>query len=710
MRTLRALTFGLVCVACNPTLKLPGEARTPPTAPGGASAVRVGTARADITPPPGPATFGHGPDSLAAQGYWTRLYCRAFVFERVDGARYAIVPCDLAAVSLLLQREVAARVSDVVPTTRLMLSATHTHHGPAHYFENVGYSEVMSTRRPGLDSNMVNFLAGRIATAVKEAAAHPVLARIRWTRRPVWGLARNRSREPFYANVDRFHSRFPPPTGLPEALRRVDPELDVLQIEEARRPGVPIATMAFFAMHPTVLPAHSRLFDGDTHAVASRLVERELGHEARARGARREPLVAIVNTNQGDVSPAWIEGTAHEAVRLGTRLAQEIWDASRENTHQGWSTEVALDNRYVEVDLPHAAFSGGHLCPAAILGQASGKGGSDHRSTVEGLIDEPPDTVETQPASANLECHRPKRELLGLIQPLLVSTEGFPEHVPLALQRLGDEWLAFVPAELTITAGYRLRRTLERRVRPAFGRGDALVVGLANAYIYYVTTAEEYQLQHYEGGATLYGPKSADYLTEMFDWLALSATGQPARADLALGEAKAVEYRRATERARFPDAAAGKSLAELGSRRGPHFVCRVPAADPPAICVQWADGAPGRVLLTHAPWVRLVHADREEHGVAPCWRPLGASDGVVCDDALTVDDRGFEFFTRALERAGDVWIWSTLYRPSWEQWRELAHAGALRVRVGDLASPEFTVTRLETCLGERLRRCVTGIP
>src|ERR1017187_6416844 len=54
----------------------------------------VGVARVDVTPPPGVSTFGHAPDALVTDGYWSRLYCRVFVLKQTTGLPLAIVPCD----------------------------------------------------------------------------------------------------------------------------------------------------------------------------------------------------------------------------------------------------------------------------------------------------------------------------------------------------------------------------------------------------------------------------------------------------------------------------------------------------------------------------------------------------------------------------------------------------------------------------------------
>src|SRR5438477_455267 len=135
-RLATAAIAGCAALAACALHRMPGTAEPLPDARRGLRGLlQAGAARADVTPPPGPSTFGLGPDSLVTDGYWSRLYCRAFVLETSPQDRVAVVGCDLHSVSGILHRRVAERVRAIVPTSRLFIAATHTHAGPAHYFE-----------------------------------------------------------------------------------------------------------------------------------------------------------------------------------------------------------------------------------------------------------------------------------------------------------------------------------------------------------------------------------------------------------------------------------------------------------------------------------------------------------------------------------------------------------------------------------------------
>jgi hypothetical protein len=92
---------------------------------------------------------------------------------------------------------------------------------------------------------------------------------------------------------------------------------------------------------------------------------------------------------------------------------------------------------------------------------------------------------------------------------------GLPREGQLLVVRVGSRLLAGVPAEVTTTAARRFRQAMLEAVADDGPVRDALVVSLANGFMQYVTTAEEYGAQYYEGGSTIYGPAEAAMLGRM---------------------------------------------------------------------------------------------------------------------------------------------------------------------------------------------------
>ena len=87
---------------------------------------------------------------------------------------------------------------------------------------------------------------------------------------------------------------------------------------------------------------------------------------------------------------------------------------------------------------------------------------------------------------------------------IIVSRGLVHEMVPeVQVVRVGDRLLLGTPGEPSVEMG----RRFEAAVRPKLPAGvkEPVVVGLANDYMGYLTTPEEYEMQHYEGGHTVFG-------------------------------------------------------------------------------------------------------------------------------------------------------------------------------------------------------------
>jgi len=89
--------------------------------------------------------------------------------------------------------------------------------------------------------------------------------------------------------------------------------------------------------------------------------------------------------------------------------------------------------------------------------------------------------------------------------------------------RIGPLYLATLPAEPTVMAGWRVRKQLARTL--GVDTRHVLILGYTNAYSQYVTTFEEYSLQDYEGGSTLFGPYTQAAYQQELDRLAQDMAG-----------------------------------------------------------------------------------------------------------------------------------------------------------------------------------------
>lgn len=113
-------------------------------------------------------------------------------------------------------------------------------------------------------------------------------------------------------------------------------------------------------------------------------------------------------------------------------------------------------------------------------------------------------------------------------KPLFLPSETNP--VPFQIFRIGNLAILGVPFEVTTMSGRRLRKTVLDALAPA-GVDTVVIAGLANDYLHYMATREEYSAQMYEGASTYAGPWQLAASQQEARKLALAmAAGEPAPA------------------------------------------------------------------------------------------------------------------------------------------------------------------------------------
>ena len=113
--------------------------------------------------------------------------------------------------------------------------------------------------------------------------------------------------------------------------------------------------------------------------------------------------------------------------------------------------------------------------------------------------------------------HGHKRWVGSYLQFLILPKKDYPHKRQLQTISIGDFMMLAMPFEVSVEAGKRITDEVSR-VLEASNVTDkhVFVTSLANGYTGYAVTAEEYSRQYYEGGHTIYGPKTTSFLAKQF--------------------------------------------------------------------------------------------------------------------------------------------------------------------------------------------------
>nr|WP_238419904.1 neutral/alkaline ceramidase [Streptomyces taklimakanensis] len=456
--------------------------------------------------------MGYGRADQQAEGLHTRLRARAFVIaDRADdgtaGQRVALVVVDSPMIFSSVHREVLVRLNerygDLYTARNVMITATHTHAGPGGYSHHLLYNVTTL----GFHARTFEAVVRGIVEAVGRAHADLSPADLSLSHGELRGAGVNRSRAAFDRNPADIRNHFPD---------AIDPLTTLLRIE---RQGRLVGAVNWFATHCTSMSGDNRLISADNKGYAAYHWEREVAGVDYLADDAPEVVCAFAQTNAGDMSPNLdLEPPTTPEDFAATRAngLRQYEAAARQLERPGTRLSEGVDSRLVYVDLSDVTvepeFTGdgrAHRTAKPAIGAAMAAGSLEDGPAFPGFTEgENPfwDAIShsvVYTVSPELrDAHAPK----GIAVPIGEMNRVYPwvqEVVPLQLLRIGGLYLIGVPGEVTIGAGLRLRRTVAGIVDARVD--DVLVAGYANAYFHYVTTPEEYDAQHYEGGSTLFG-------------------------------------------------------------------------------------------------------------------------------------------------------------------------------------------------------------
>jgi neutral ceramidase len=495
-----------------------------------AADLRAGVGRADITPRTGYYLGGWTRADRVAQGQHTRLWARALVLEQ-DGRKVALVAVDLFMVPGGIVKHVGdALAGHGLSEQTILMSASHTHSGPGGYAnfktfntaapsagtvtDPVSFYRLLDPKPA--DPQLYSFLVRRIATAIWRADANLGRAAAGWGSAEIHGLTMNRSIEAHLANHGMSLERGQgaaeqDPAGV---AHTIDPRVNVLRVDKlVRGRRVPIGAWSTFADHGTVTKSSFPYYNQDHHASALQVFERRVRRAGRV--PRRQAVLNVYgNSNEGDQSAGLVRDgpAASDYVgRVEAAAMLRAWRSARPVRRPG------LDSRWTRVCFCGQQTEGGAVADYAMIGFPFLTGSEEERGPLFELTRVPFEGTRN-PLPVPGQGHK---------NGIPLGADSVPKAVPLMAVRVGEGVIVTLPGEPTAEVGARVRAA----VAAATGVGRVVVAGLANEFIQYLTTPEEYDRQHYEGGSTLYGPLSSNLLRgELAELSRRLVSGEPAQA------------------------------------------------------------------------------------------------------------------------------------------------------------------------------------
>ncbi|MCO1335791.1 neutral/alkaline ceramidase [Microbulbifer sp. OS29] len=504
----------------------------------------VGAGKYDIT---GPAAdvgmVGYGETNQTTKGIHTRLWSRAFtISDSSDNQRLVFVSADLQGIPQGIKQGVIAKLKNQFGSSRytddnVMLTATHTHVGPGGYDHYV----MLNMSALGYAEDNYDVIVDGIYQSIVAADDSLAAGDIYIDQGTLYDASINRNPTPYSENTDAGDYQH-------------DTNKTVTQLKLVNANSESVGVINWFALHNVSLGTGQRQLSADHKGAASQLLE----SWAVQQGADKNFVAAFANSNLGDASPnvCGPRDGCGDTEYHSLILAAEKQVAEAQSLYQSASVKLEgnLDYRHQYVYFPGYTVAGEYtgegqqtICEGAVGWSFTAGSTWDGPSGIDGIFEgmsvenEGTDwdrseslfesTIEGYPlfglmnafsaaavydATHDDPCQYPKPTF---VERTVVGQELYTPYLPFQLFRIGALALVAAPSEMTTMAGRRLETQLQTAFQNS-GVTTVVIAGLANAYSGYVTTHEEFDMQHYEGAHTIFGPNTLSAYQQIYTEMA----------------------------------------------------------------------------------------------------------------------------------------------------------------------------------------------
>lgn len=484
-----------------------------------ADTLQVGVGRADITSPTGYYMQGWVRSDAVLNGVHTRIQARAIVLKR-GNQKLALVAEDLNGIAGGAVQAVADQLKGRgFSAANIIVSASHTHSAPSGYFPFGTYNSVFMTSSSlksllsqnvsgAMDKQLYAFEIRQLAEAIKRADDNLAPGRLGWATEKLTGLTANRSLEAHLNNHGISKAKgtgkvSDDPKGY---LDTIDPEVQVLRVDKRTSSGfMPVGIWSTFADHGTVNKYRYDVYNADHHGSATRVVEAEIRRAGRVPSGQ-DVVNAYGNTDEGDQSAG--------LTRSGPAAADYVGRVEAASMLKAWKTAgsrmtetPALGTRWTRTCFCGQQSAVGKVASVAAQGLPLFTGSEEGRGPLYDLDRTDFEGVRN-PATDVDPAQGHKLPVTRGVGPL-----ALPNTVPLTAAQIGERLIVTVPGEMSVEMGRRVRAAVLSAAKGSSIKAVE-IAGLANEYLSYFVTPEEYDMQHYEGGSQMFGRAASVVLQE----------------------------------------------------------------------------------------------------------------------------------------------------------------------------------------------------
>ncbi len=510
----------------------------------------IGVGMYDITGTAGDVVFmGYADSNQTAAGIHLRQRARAFIVQdAASGSSLVYVVAEIGQAFQSIKTGVVKQLAekgygDKYSEDNIMINATHTHNGPGGYSHYALYN--MSVY--GYIEENYNVIVDGIVASVIRAHNNLQPGYVEFNQGTCLETTVQRSIEAYENNPKNEQALYD---------NDVDKNMYVLNFRDAS--GKLVGLLNWFGIHGTSMSQDNQLISGDNKGAASYILEREMGTDYFSDDTF---VAAFAQGNCGDASPnikeGWVGYGGEDDFESTWQAGYIQYDAAKEISGTGTTRlSGAVDFRQQYLNFGKITVAGkyaggiGVKTSTGAVGYSFAYGAEDGQSGLpvfyEGMTQEEYSYNDADDYVDNVQGIMNWLPILNDIsggnypelweehypKPILFATgKGDPypwtaQIIPVQMITIGNFVVIGVPAEVTTMAGRRLTSSLEDTLYKLTGKEHTVVIsGLTNSYTGYLTTPDEYDLQHYEGASVHYGRNTLAAYMQEFDNLAAALVG-----------------------------------------------------------------------------------------------------------------------------------------------------------------------------------------